>query len=49
MGLRSLLTVILALFERLHELSYTMNDAEVLILLPGLLDRAGAVKSHLQD
>eukprot|EP00804_Cyclotella_cryptica_P000003 CCRYP_013696-RA/>CCRYP_013696-RA protein AED:0.01 eAED:0.01 QI:1339/1/1/1/1/1/5/219/1350 len=48
-GLRSILHVIFALFERLNDLSYKMNDIEALIILPILLDKAGTSKTPFQD
>jgi hypothetical protein len=48
-ALRTLLAVILALFERLHELEYKISDIEAAILLPYFLDRAGTVKTPFQD
>lgn len=48
-ALRKLLSVISALFQRLHELQYVMNDVEAQIILPYLLDIAGMMKSTFQD
>ena len=48
-ALRTLLSVILALFERLHEATYVMTNKEASIILPYLLDRAGVAKAPLQD
>ena len=48
-GLRSLLSTIQLLFARLHELSYVMNDAEAIILLPYLLEKAGVAKTQVKD
>ncbi|KAL7553180.1 hypothetical protein ACHAWF_016435 [Thalassiosira exigua] len=48
-GLRALLSTIQLLFERLNELSYVMNDAEAIILLPFLFEKAGVAKSQFKD
>jgi len=48
-GLRSLLSMLQLLFERLHELSYVMNDAEATIVLPCILEKAGVAKSQFKD
>lgn len=48
-ALRTLLSVILALFERLDEVKYDMKNEEASIILPYLLDRAGVAKAPLQD
>lgn len=48
-GLRSLLDTIEMLFGRLGELSYTMNDAEALILLPLFLEKAAMVKANFHE
>ena len=48
-GLRSLLSLLQLLFERLSEVSYVMLNEEALILLPHLLDKAGVAKSQFKD
>ena len=48
-GLRSLLSMLQLLFERLHDLSYIMNDAEAIILLPCMLEKAAIAKSQFKD
>ena len=48
-ALRAFLAVVLALFERLHELQYIMTDNEAKIFLPYFLDKAGTVKTPFQD
>ena len=47
-GLRSLLCTVQLLFERLRELSYQMNDAEAIILLPHILEKAAVAKPQFK-
>jgi len=48
-GLRSLLSLLRLLFERLSEVSYVMLNEEASILLPHLLDKCGVAKSQFKD
>lgn len=48
-GFRKLLSTIHDLFECLDELSYVISDAEALLLLPYLVDRAGVAKLHFKE
>ena len=48
-GLRSLLSLLQLLFERLSEVSYVMSNEEASILLPHLLDKSGVAKSQFKD
>ena len=47
-ALRKLLSVILTLFEKLHEQQHKIDDTEAVILLPYLLERAGKSPFHDQ-
>ncbi len=48
-GFRKLLSTIRGLFERLDELSYVISDAEALLLLPYLVDKAGVAKLQFKE
>ncbi len=48
-GFRKLLSTIHVLFERLDELSYVISDAEALLLLPYLVDKAGVAKLQFKE
>ncbi len=48
-GLRSLLSVLADLFQRLQEITYIMNDIEAIILLPYILENAGVAKSQFKE
>ena len=48
-GFRTLLSMILGLFQRLEELSYVVSDGEANLLLPYLLDKAGVAKLQFKD
>lgn len=48
-GLRSLLSTIQHLFQRLCELSYVINDPEATILLPYIIEKAGIAKSQFKN
>ena len=48
-GLRSLLSTLQGLFDRLHELSYVMNDLEATILLPHVIEKAAVAKLQFKS
>jgi hypothetical protein len=48
-GLRSVISMLQLLIERLHELTYVMTDSEAIILLPTIFDKVGNAKPPFKD